>query len=244
MLSTILLQRPAKSIDDVVAIMTAIDQALPPADGLKWFNRLYLRVTEAVRTAAGTATAFHDEPFMHRLDVVFANLYFDAAAAGDVDPSTAPPAWQPLFQARTTMNLLPLQLALAGMNAHINRDLPAAIVATYGELGGAPSDADPRHDDFERINAILEAVETQIKPEFAAGVIKDLDEIAAPVDDIGAMWSVRAAREAAWTNAEVLWQLKPVPALQQSFFDRLDRLTGFAGRGMLVPVVPASAGSS
>jgi len=43
------------------------------------------------------------------------------------------------------VNLLPLQFALAGMNAHINRDLPAAIVATYGELGGVPSEVDPRY---------------------------------------------------------------------------------------------------
>jgi hypothetical protein len=48
---------------------------------------------------------------------------------------------------------------------------------------------------------------------------------------------VRAAREAAWTNAEVLWTLRPSPALHDAFFARLDRLTGFAGRGLLLPAV-------
>jgi len=55
MLSDILLRTPARSIDDVVAVMTAIDETLPDDDGLKWFNRLYLRVTVSVRNS-GSAT--------------------------------------------------------------------------------------------------------------------------------------------------------------------------------------------
>jgi hypothetical protein len=50
-LSQILAVRPAASIDDVVRIMTAIDGRLPDDDGLKWFNRLYLEVTLAVKSA-------------------------------------------------------------------------------------------------------------------------------------------------------------------------------------------------
>jgi len=100
--------------------MTAIDETLPDADGVKWFNRLYLRVTVSVNAAAGTSTTFQDPAFLRRLDVVFANLYFDAAAAGDVDPNQAPSAWRPLFQARHDRDLARLQFALAGMNAHIN----------------------------------------------------------------------------------------------------------------------------
>jgi hypothetical protein len=34
------------SIDDVIAVMQKIDQLLPGNDGLKWFNRLYLMVTQ------------------------------------------------------------------------------------------------------------------------------------------------------------------------------------------------------
>jgi hypothetical protein len=33
------------SIDDVIAIMKKIDDVLPGNDGLKWFNKLYLKVT-------------------------------------------------------------------------------------------------------------------------------------------------------------------------------------------------------
>ena len=245
MLAKILTRRPATSIDQVVEMMTAIDAVLPDHDGLKWFNRLYLEVTVAVRRAldgsgtgvsptVGRAPAFHDPAFMAALDVVFANLYFDAAAAGDTAPAKAPPAWRPLFTARHTPGLARIQWALAGMNAHINRDLPYGIVATYRATGGTPRKSDPRHTDFEQVNGILEAVETQVKGQFAVGVAGRIDAIGGNLDDILAMWKVRAAREAAWTNAEVLWTLESAPMLRGAFAANLDSFTGFAGRGLLV----------
>ena len=231
-----LLTKPAASIDEVVGVMTAIEQALPQSDGVWWFNHLYLRVTLSVRAAMTGASAFGDAAFLERLDVVFANLYFDALAADKAAPGTAPHAWRPLLSSRTTAHVHPLQFALAGMNAHINRDLPWGIVAVFEQLGGAPRPADARHDDFRRVNDLLEAVETEIKQEFATGLVGKVDDLTAPVDDRVAMWNVRAAREAAWTNAEVLWALKPTPALQRDYFDRLDRFTGFAARGLLAPL--------
>ena len=237
MLTTILDRRPARSIDDVVAMMTAIDRALPDADGVKWFNRLYLRVTQAVDAALEQAT-FHDPEFLRRLDVVFANLYFDAAAAGDVDPASAPAAWRPLFCARNVTGIHRLQFALAGMNAHINRDLPAAIVRLCTQVGGRPSRGDSRHADFELVNNLLELVEAQVKTEFTTGIIGVIDAAAGQLDDIAAMWNVRKARDLAWTNSEVMWQLRAVPALGADFFSRLDSFTGCAGRGLLVRVTP------
>ena len=234
--SPMLRQAPASTIEDAVGIMTAIEETLPSSDGLWWFNHLYLRVTLGVRAAMGTSAAFGDPAFLERLDVVFANLYFEAIAAGDRDPGAAPPAWRPLLRARSTPNVHPLQYALAGMNAHINRDLPSGIVMVFEQLGGAPRPSDGRHDDFQRVNGVLETVEAQIKKEFATGVVATVDRLTAPIDDQLAIWSVRAARDAAWTNAEVLWALKPIPALRQDFFDRLDRFTGFSARGLLAPV--------
>src|SRR5262245_61665640 len=72
---------PVQSIEQAVAVMQAIDHALPDSDGVKWFNRLYLRVTIAVASAVGNRT-FNDAAFMSKLDVIFANLYFSALAAG------------------------------------------------------------------------------------------------------------------------------------------------------------------
>ena len=239
MLSELTSRRRAATVQDVVDIMTTLDRELPESDGLWWFNHLYLRVTLAVRAAAVTTT-FRDPAFIERLDVVFANLYFDAVAAGDVDPGAAPPAWRPLFECRQQPGILAIQYALAGMNAHINRDLPAGIVATYQAMDGAPEHAGARYADFGKVNDLLESVEAEIKVEFSTGVVALVDQVGGDADDAVAMWNVRAAREAAWTNAEVLWALEPSPALSRAFFSRLDSFTGFAGRGLLVrPAVRA-----
>ena len=234
MLTDILRPAPVSSIDEVLSMMTAIDRLLPDSDGLKWFNRLYLRVTQSVRRAVGS-TAFHDARFMSELDVVFANLYFAAIAAAEVNPLHAPSAWRPLLGARLSRRNSRLQFALAGMNAHINRDLPRGIVDVFETLGGDPTTDQARRADFDSINDLLERVENEVKNDFSVGVIGVVDHAAGAVDDATAMWNVRAARQAAWTNAEVLWALRSAPLLRDAFFDRLDGLTGLAGKGLLVP---------
>ena len=118
MLTDILRPAPVSSVDGVLSIMTAIDERLPDSDGLKWFNRLYLQVTRSVRQAVA-GPAFHDARFMSELDVVFANQYFAAIAAGEIDVSRAPSAWRPLLRCRTQRGIARLQFALAGMNAHM-----------------------------------------------------------------------------------------------------------------------------
>ena len=243
-LTTILGARPARSIADVIALMTAIDAALPDSDGVKWFNRLYLRVTEAVYTGAQIPTTFQDPAFLRRFDVVFANLYFDAASAGGVDPGRAPSAWRPLFQSRHDRGIARLQFALAGMNAHINRDLASGIVDCYSEMGGAPAVTDVRHADFESINGILERVEDEIKTEYTTGLVGEIDRLGGGLDDLAAMWKVRRARDLAWSNAELLWHLRPFPELKDKFFSQLDSFTGFAGRGLLKPTYLSSPSSS
>src|SRR5690348_4328557 len=109
---------------EVIERLQAIDASLPTADGVAWFTKLYLRVTEAVATHVATAAAFKHPAFLTRLDVVFANLFFDAVQADARDPATVPKAWAPLFEARSANGIAPIQFAFAGMNAHINRDLP------------------------------------------------------------------------------------------------------------------------
>ena len=230
----ILDRTPVHSIDEVVAVMQAIDHDLPDNDGVKWFNRLYLRVTTSVGSAVGTST-FSDVAFMTKLDVVFANLYFSALAAGATDTSRAPSAWRPLLETRHQLGIARIQFALAGMNAHINRDLPDGIVQSFLALGGDPITGDQREQDFNSINEILERVEHEVKVEFAVGAVGVIDRLGGPVDDAVAMWKVRSARSAAWTNAQVLWGLRSLPRLRDRFFDRLDGLVGMTGRGLLLP---------
>ena len=235
-LHDIIARRPAKSVADVIQILTDADQVLAEDDGLKWFNQLYLAVTTAVRDSLGHAT-FNDGPWLSKLDVVFANLFLDALGKADPDVSGAPSAWRPLLAARADKGLAKIQFALAGMNAHINRDLPVAIIEIYQMDRAGPQTASDRHyADYERVNGILDTIETQVKRVFTTGIIGVADVAAGQIDDILAMWSVRAARDAAWTHAELLWHLRRLPTLQNDFLMKLDNLTGFASRGLLTHV--------
>src|SRR5438128_8815584 len=107
------------SLPEVLERMRAIEAGLPRTDGVACFVRLYLAVTKGVQ-AELRGTAFAAPRFLAHLDVAFADLFFGALEAYERDPATAPRAWLPLFEARTHRGILPLQFALAGMNAHIN----------------------------------------------------------------------------------------------------------------------------
>ncbi len=215
--------------------MRAIDGAVATGDGVGWFTKLYLRVTEAVNESLAPG-AFRDPEFLARLDVVFAGLYFSALQAWLADPASAPRAWAPLFSCRRRKRVAPIQFALAGMNAHINRDLPIALVAVCRERGVDLARARRQHDDYLRVNGLLASTEQKVKRWFATGFVGVADLALGSRDDRLAMWDVRRARDAAWVQAQALWALRAVPPLQRRYLDTLDRTVGFAGRGLLVPL--------
>jgi len=222
---------PAASIEDVLAIMQGIDACLPAGDGVKWFNFLYQTVTQSV-LASATTSGFEDGAWVGHLDVVFANLYFAAAAASVA--GGGPAAWRPLFEARSAPGIARIQFAFAGMNAHINHDLPLALVQTHRDLGTTPDRTSDHYRDYAGVNAILGAVETQVKPILLTGVLRRVDGTLGPLDDVIAMWNVRRAREAAWANSAALWHLNDAPQVRTAFVDTLDASVGLAGRGLLV----------
>jgi hypothetical protein len=234
-LRTALAAPPPTTIAGVIERMQAIEAALPARDGVAWFTRLYLAVTENVQAAIRPG-AFRDPAFLERLDVVFANLFFSALKSFTADPASAPRAWAPLCAARSKRRIAPLQFALCGMNAHINRDLPVALVATATARGVDLDRARRVHSDFTAVNALLAATEAAVKRSFATGVVAIADEALGRLDDRVAMWDVGRAREAAWVQAQVMWQLRAVPPLERRYLATLDRTVGFAGRGLLVPL--------
>jgi hypothetical protein len=217
--------------------MRAIEDALPASDGVACFARLYRQVTEDVDAALGTTT-FRDPAYLTRLDVAFANLFFAALDAAGRDPASAPSAWRPLFEARSRRGIAPIQFALAGMNAHINRDLPVALVSTCEAAGIELRSSSPEHADFLRVNTLLAAAEERLKPTYLPRWAGFLDRILHRfhrIDDVVAMWDIGRARDAAWTNGEALWALRGQPQLTADFVASLDRMVGLAGRGLLIP---------
>src|SRR5271170_7775873 len=82
------------TIADVIALMQGIDALLPASDGLKWFNRLYLMVTQQVDLQP-PGGAWQSPVWLTRLDVVFASLYF-SAVEGFLAGQAVPSAWNAL----------------------------------------------------------------------------------------------------------------------------------------------------
>ena len=217
--------------------MEAILQPLADSDGVACFTRLYLDVTEGVQAELGVP-AFADPAFVGDLDVRFANLFFDAVDEAVRPGGRVPRAWSPLFEARSSRGVAPLQFAIAGMNAHINRDLPIAVVASCRHAGVEPREGSPQHSDYLRINQLLATVEGRIKERYLSGWLHRVDRVLHRVhrlDDIVAMWNITRARDAAWTNAEALWALRDNAALTSRYLATLDRSVGLAGRALLTP---------
>jgi hypothetical protein len=230
---------PVGSFAELLDRMTAIDQTLPASDGVACFNRMYRLVIESVQ-AHVAAGFFGDPAWMGRLDIVFANLYLSAAASPGSPTADTPRAWAALLDSRSDKRVAPLQFALAGMNAHINHDLPIAVVTTSDALGTSP-DAGAHHADFERVNTILATAEPVIRKLFSDALLNVVDRTAPGLQDVVANFSIVKARETAWANAETLWALKQVSsALEADFLEGLDHLVGFASRGLLVPLRPDS----
>lgn len=219
------------TIEDVIAAMRAIDSVLPDDDGVKWFNFLYLRVTEAVQAETG----WRDWPFLQDFDVVFARLYFDAISTWEREPSRTARAWRPLLRGRRDVRLARVQFALAGMNAHINHDLAIALDRMAEPDGRFPKRDGARHIDFSRVNDILERIEAAVREQLAIGLAGEIDRALGDLDTILVMWNVRKARDAAWTHGEVLWHLRAMPQLRRDYLAKLDSMAGFAGRGLLLP---------
>jgi hypothetical protein len=221
------------STDELAARLALIQTALPAGDGLGWFNRMYQLVTESIGQNLG-ASAFADPAWMTRLDVVFGNLYLDAVRDSVLAPGQVSRAWAALLEQRSQMGIAPLQFALAGMNAHINRDLPLAVVTTCQQLQTTP-DSGSHHLDFFRVNAVLARVEPTIRELVEGEPLAEADNAFPGLQDVVGNFNMIKARETAWVSAQTLWALNRIASASGAAYQRaLDHLTGFAGRGLLV----------
>jgi hypothetical protein len=216
--------------------MTDISAALPPADGLACFNRMYLIVTQRVFAEVSNGAFYADPDFMFHLDVVFANLYLGAIDEFRADPPTAPHCWNDVIANRSDTHIAPMQFALAGMSAHIIHDLPIAVVKTCEDLGTAP-DQGSHAADFEKVNTVLGALDQQIRESFESGVILDLDRKAAGLEDLIDNFGIEALRQAAWVSALALWDLRHDAWVSKEYAGGLDLAATLAEKPLLLPLI-------
>ncbi|MGP6190845.1 MAG: DUF5995 family protein [Vulcanimicrobiaceae bacterium] len=221
------------SIADVIAIMQRIDELLPNDDGLKWFNKLYLMVTQQI-DAQSPQNGWKDAAWLTRLDVVFAGFYFAAIAGALRQDAGTASSWEALFEARSRGGIDRIQFALAGMNAHINHDLALALLQTDDQLHLTPALKSSEHDDYEHVNVLLEAVLPAALTMLATGIAGELAQDTGKIGRLLAIWNVRAARDLAWDFAV---QLRDLEGVSRDFaLQAQDQVTGVAGRSLLLPI--------
>ena len=144
-------QNPPQTIPDVLQGLQAIDGLCVDEDSLKWFNGLYLAVTQAAQNRVN-AGGFTDPAWLAQLDVQFAQLYFNTVRSA-LTNTPCPGCWEAMFSVRENLQIARIQFALAGTNAHINHDLCLAIDATCKATAVA-TEAHPLHEPVKRLTFV------------------------------------------------------------------------------------------
>ncbi len=196
-------------IDELLARMESLHAPMADAaDERRYFLATYMRTTRAVKQEIERG-GFVDGRWTEAWDVAFANLYLDALETWNAT-GTAPGPWRIAFAAATeSARVPPIRHLLLGMNAHINFDLPQALLAviTDEEFDDpalvARRSADHRHIDdilamrvpFE--DRALQAVELP-------GDRTLLDRVLTPFNRAGTKRFLKEARAKVWRNARAL----------------------------------------
>jgi hypothetical protein len=191
-------------IEELIARMAALLEPLESAgDKRRYFHATYQRTTIAVAEEIKRG-GFADPGWVEEWDVAFAGLYLDALEADLAGRAPSRP-WAIAFGAPP--GLPPLRHVLLGMNAHINYDLPQAIVAVIGdEEFDDPALIAHREADHRAIDGVLASRVAAESEELASlsGPAPLLDRVLAPLNRLGTQRFLREARQKVWANATAL----------------------------------------
>ncbi|MCA1843404.1 MAG: DUF5995 family protein, partial [Actinobacteria bacterium] len=157
--------RVPEVIDRLTEVRDCARKVVAPECGIAQFSDLYLTITLCIQCHIEHKDLFADNEYLERLDVAFANRYFDALRSW-VEGGEPPAVWRLLFEAANNGEITAMQLAGAGVNAHINLDLAVATVDTGQEMGDAG--LGKRKEDYGKVNDVF--------AEQMDGLLKDLLE--------------------------------------------------------------------
>jgi Family of unknown function (DUF5995) len=195
-------------IEELIARMAGLLEPLRAAgDQRQYFHATYQRTTIAVAGELNRG-GFADAEWVERWDVAFAGLYLDALQTALAGREPARP-WAIAFGA--PVGLPALRHVLLGMNAHINYDLPQALLAVI---------SDEQFDDAALL-ARREADHRAIDDVLASRVAAEDDELThisgpgtlpdrllRPFNRLGTQRFLREARRKVWANAITLSQAR------------------------------------
>jgi hypothetical protein len=191
-------------IDELIARMAALLEPLQAAgDQRQYFHATYQRTTIAVAGELKRG-GFADPEWVERWDVAFADLYLDALEAALAGREPTRP-WAIAFGAPA--GLPALRHVLLGMNAHINYDLPQALLTVISdEQFDDPVLLARREADHRAIDTVLAsrvaAEDDELTSVSGPGTL--LDRLLQPFNRLGTQRFLREARQKVWANAIAL----------------------------------------
>jgi len=227
----------AAVVDQLARLQGYLDQ-VPPLLGsnpLADFNKLYRTITESVLDRLNTGR-FRDPEFLALLDVEFAARYFDALRFWSVTSGDCPRVWGVIFKRIAGPDVRALPSAVAGVNAHINYDLPFALIRTFEQLNLTPVDDSDQHHDYLQVNDIFAEAIPDLRRSYLDKVQLLIDTMNGDLDDWWQGEMVEYSRNVAWRNAQKLWGVRHDPASVERERDRLDDISSLLGRLLLSPL--------
>jgi Family of unknown function (DUF5995) len=206
-------------------------------DARRFFHATYLRTTRAVADEI-VRGGFADAVWLERWDLAFADLYLDALVA-DLRGEPVPQPWRVAFDAaRDRPDLPPVRHVLLGMNAHINYDLPQALLAviTTAEFDDlrvlASRAADHRHVD-DVLLAQVGAEDVELSADAAPTL---LDRVLRPANRAATRRILTESRAKVWSNTALLDRARR--AGPDRYADLLGRLETLSAKRMLDVTAP------
>jgi hypothetical protein len=220
-------------LDTLVARMRADLAGLD--DPRRHFHGVYLRTTEAIGAEIERG-GFADPDWVRRWDIAFADLYLDALDADRSARAVSQP-WRVAFDAaRERADLPPLQHVLLGLNAHINYDLPQALIAVIsGDDFDDPAVLGGREADHRHVDTVLQ---TRVGAEDlelgAVSRVTVLDRLMRPANRAASRRFLGEARAKVWRNARALDRARRDGTYPQVLAD-LEQRCGDRVRDLVAP---------
>ncbi|MBO0844247.1 MAG: hypothetical protein J2P22_02375 [Nocardioides sp.] len=216
----------SQAVESVVRTMQdRLDGLTPAQKHLAGFLGTYQRTTLAVGNAVDDGS-FEDPEWVERWDVVFAELYLTALDAHLAGERPSRP-WQLAFDA--SPDLAALRHVLLGINAHVNYDLPQALLTVISDDDFTDSSLmASRRRDHERIDSVLASRVAAEDVELGMHGRTLTDRLLQPLNRLSSKRFLRESRMKVWHNTV---------ALQAA---RLDGLTAYAERLAELEVLSAA----
>jgi hypothetical protein len=182
-------------------------------DSRRFFHATYLRTTQAIADEIDRG-GFTDNAWVSRWDLAFARLYTDALDA-DLRGDAVSGPWRITFDAgRNQPDLPPLRHVLFGLNAHINYDLPQALLAVISPADfDSPTVRRARQDDHRHVDVVLRGrVGAEDRELGAVSKVSPLDRLLRPANRMASRRFLAEARRKVWHNAAILDRARRVSA--------------------------------